>query len=56
MGVTCELKGDWDEALKYYRLALGMPGIDDKEMATYEAAKARLTQHKDRIRRPTAKA
>jgi hypothetical protein len=51
MGVTCELMKNWDDALKYYRQAAGMPGLDEEEQAMYLAAKSRVTDHKDRIRK-----
>jgi len=51
MGVTCELNKDWDGALKHYRQALGMPGLDEDEQAMYTAAKNRVAAHKDRIRK-----
>jgi hypothetical protein len=51
MGVTCELMKNWDDALKYYRQAAGMPGLDDEDQAMYLAAKNRVTDHKDRIRK-----
>jgi hypothetical protein len=51
MGVTSELMQNWDDALKYYRQAVGMPGLDEQDQAMYLAAKARVTDHKDRIRK-----
>ncbi|NLX12980.1 MAG: tetratricopeptide repeat protein [Phycisphaerales bacterium] len=51
LGVTSELTGDWDAALKYYRQAAAMPGLDDDEVRMYVAAKDRVTEHKDRIRK-----
>jgi len=45
-GVTCELMGRYDEALRYYRLACGE---DDKD--EYLENKQRLAAHLDRIRR-----
>jgi len=51
MGVVSELTGDWDAALKYYKRACGMLGVDKDEMAMYLAAKDRLARHKDRIRK-----
>ncbi len=51
MGVAGELMGDWDAALKYYKQACGMRGVDEEEMAKYLAAKNRVTAHKDRIRK-----
>ncbi len=50
-GVTSELKGDWEGALKYYRQASAMPDVDKKEMEMYLAAKTRVAAHKDRIRK-----
>jgi hypothetical protein len=50
-GVTCELKGDWDGALKYYKLAVQMPDVPKEEMDKYLAAKKRVSEHKDRIRK-----
>ena len=50
-GVTCELKKDWESALKYYRQAAAMPNVDEKEMAMYVAAKQRVAEQKDRIRK-----
>ena len=51
MGVTSELMGDWDAALKYYKRVCGMRGVDDEEMDKYLAAKNRVAAHKDRIRK-----
>ena len=51
MGVAGELMKDWDLALKHYRQALGMPGLDEDEQAMYTAAKNRVAEHKDRIRK-----
>lgn len=51
MGVCSELMGDWDAALKYYRMAVGMPDLDDEELDMYSAAKDRVADHKDRIRK-----
>jgi hypothetical protein len=52
MGVTSELIGDRDAALKYYRRVCGMRGIDNEEtMPRYLAAKNRVAAHKDRIRK-----
>lgn len=50
MGITSELMGDWDAALKYYRRVSGMLGIDRDDMTKYLAAKNRVAAHKDRIR------
>jgi len=50
-GVTCELKKDWESALKYYRQAAAMPNVDEKEMAMYVAANQRVAEQKDRIRK-----
>src|SRR5262249_22922642 len=55
MGVTSEMKGDPEAALTYYKQALGMPGISKDDMPQIEAAKERLTQQKDRIRKKTTK-
>jgi hypothetical protein len=52
-GVTSELKGDWESALKYYRQASMMPKVDQKEMRMYLAAKTRVAAQKDRIRKKT---
>jgi len=51
MGVTSELTGDWESALKYYRQASAMPDLDEDEVAMYVAAKNRVSSHKDRIRK-----
>ena len=51
MGVTNELMGDWDTALKSYKQVCGVLGVDDDEMDRYLAAKNRLAAHKDRIRK-----
>ena len=51
MGVTNELMRDWDSALKQYRRACGMLGVDEEDMTKYLAAKNRVTAHKDRIRK-----
>ncbi|MHC4675065.1 MAG: hypothetical protein ACYTF1_21025 [Planctomycetota bacterium] len=52
MGVTSELVGDRDAALKYYRRVCGIRGIDkDETMPKYLAAKNRVAAHKDRIRK-----
>jgi Flp pilus assembly protein TadD len=55
MGVTCELMKNGDEALKYYRQACGMPGLDEEDQAMYLAAKTRVADHKDRIRKAAKK-
>jgi hypothetical protein len=44
-----------DEALKYYRQACGMPGLDEEDQAMYLAAKTRVADHKDRIRKAAKK-
>jgi len=51
MGVVSEKLKDWDNALKYYRQAAGMRGLDDEEIAKYTAAKRRVAAHVDRIRK-----
>lgn len=51
LGVTSELTGDWDSALRYYRQAAAMPGLDDDELRMYLAARDRVSEHKDRIRK-----
>ncbi len=51
LGVTSELTGDWESALKYYRQAAAMPDLDDEDMRMYVAAKDRVKDHKDRIRK-----
>ena len=55
MGVTSELMKNGDEALKYYRQACGMPGLDEEDQAMYLAAKTRVADHKDRIRKAAKK-
>ena len=55
MGVTCELMKNCDDALKYYRQACGMPGLDAEDQAMYLAAKNRVADHKDRIRKAAKK-
>jgi tetratricopeptide (TPR) repeat protein len=54
LGVTCESMGDYDAALAYYQQASSIRGVDDEEMARYVAARKRLAEHKDRIRRPVS--
>ena len=49
MGVTCELLGDFEKALGYYRQAASMEDVDEEELAVYLAAKNRLTAHMGRI-------
>ena len=49
MGVTCELLGDFEKALGYYRQAASMEDVDEEELAVYLAAKNRLTTHMGRI-------
>lgn len=56
MGITCELMKDWESALKYYKQACGMQGVDKEDMDQYLAAKNRVAAHKDRIRKADAKA
>lgn len=51
MGVTSELMSDWESALKYYRQAAAMPGVDSDDLEIYQSAKQRVLDHKDRIRR-----
>ncbi len=51
LGVTCELMKDWDGALKAYRQAAGMRGLDEEQQLVCIAAKDRVAAHKDRIRK-----
>ncbi|HSW44448.1 MAG TPA: hypothetical protein VLM89_02645 [Phycisphaerae bacterium] len=53
MGVASEFMKNWDDALKYYRQASGMPNLSEEEQNMYLAAKNRVTEHKDRIRKGT---
>ena len=55
MGVTCELMKKWDEALKYYRQAAGMGGLSQEDQNMYLAAKTRVSEQKDRIRKAEKK-
>lgn len=55
LGVTCELAGDYQRALDYYRQASAMPKVDKDELPVYLAAKNRLTEQMDRIMRPTGR-
>ena len=45
MGVTSELMGDPEQALAYYRQALGMRRVDEDRLPIYEAARNRLVAH-----------
>ena len=49
MGITCELLGEFDRALGYYRQAAAMEDVDEDELAVYLAAKDRLTADMERI-------
>lgn len=52
MGVTSELMGDPEQALAYYRQALGMRKVDEDWLPIYEAARNRLVAHIGRILQP----
>lgn len=50
LGVTCELMGDYEKALSYYRQVASMEDVDeDDELPIYLAAKDRLAAHLGRI-------
>jgi hypothetical protein len=55
LGVTCEMKHDYDGALKYYKQACGMQDVGQRDLDTYLAARQRLSDHKDRIRKAADK-
>ncbi len=55
MGVCSELMKDWSGALKYYQQAAGMRGVDEDDMGKYLAAKNRVKDHMDRIRKADKK-
>ena len=48
LGAVCELMGDPQRALGYYRQVVAMD-VDDDELAVYVAAKKRVTAHAKRI-------
>ncbi len=56
MGVTCELMGNAEQALAYYRQALGMRKVDKDRLPIYEAARNRLVAHVGRMLRPQSAA
>ncbi len=51
LAVTCELAGDFERALDYYRKVCSMPKVDDDDLVNYLAAKDRLAAHIGRIAR-----
>ncbi|MBI5762771.1 MAG: tetratricopeptide repeat protein [Planctomycetes bacterium] len=51
LAVTCELAGDFERALDYYRKVCSMPKVDDDDLVVYLAAKDRLASHIGRIAR-----
>jgi hypothetical protein len=55
LGVACELAGDFDRALKYYRQVVAMKDVDDDVLPTYQDARTRLTAHAGRIVLPGGK-
>ncbi len=54
LGVTQELRGDWKEALAAYKRSCAMPGVDEEDMTKYLAAKDRVADQMDRVRRADA--
>lgn len=53
-GVVCELRGEYDKALAFYRQAAAAPDTDAKKLPRYLEAKQRLTQHIGRMLRPSS--
>lgn len=49
LGVTCELMGDFEKALAYYREVAAMEDVDKDDLPVYLGAKDRLTAQMDRI-------
>lgn len=55
LGVTCELIGQHERALRFYREASAMRGVSRSDLPIYLEAKDRLTAHIGRILPPTGR-